>query len=182
MATKLPKFECDASGAILHKQAEMFAMALADGKEVTDAWVDAGGKNVGTSHAYRKLWFENDVFQARVEQLKTTRLALLADERWGFPRWMVQQAFRYAQAKGDHTAMAQAAKMGIELERAANPRPFGRPAAEKPDEEAENTETPGKVGRPAKENPQTKRNAEEIRRNLMSRGLQIAPISVDEDT
>lgn len=183
----MPTLALDESGAITNERAELFALHVADGVMVFDAWRAAGpnNENTSTSLKTRKFFQAHPLWQARVERLKAERAALGEDRQWGQATWMVNEVFRMGRAQRDLGAMREAAKMRLQIAMKTWIPPEPEPPEAKPEEPAaeapKEPEKPANVGAPLVQSPQSVSKQSEIRRKLLDKGLKTQPIPVEED-
>lgn len=184
---KNPQVAVDSSGALTNEQAELFALHVADGLGIPEAWRAAGPNNENSaSSLIRRKYFQNHpLWLARVEQLQAEREALGHDKYFGHAIWMIHEVFRFSRAQGDLSGMRDAAKMRLQVAM----KTYAPPEADLPEPQDPETPLPepkepvkaANVGAPSVQSPQSSTKHEKMRADLIARGIKSAPISADED-
>jgi hypothetical protein len=149
-------------GSLTNANMERYCLVLAEGLEPVEAWKAIGKKNQGGSVDYRKRVEAYAPFVARLASLTAEREELMKDDLFGEMKWMANQLWREARAKGDTAGATKAAELRWKiLEKESAMRTVA------PDQPA------GRPGKPAVENPQTQHDLSGLKARLASMGAPV---------
>lgn len=167
MVEVLAKVVLNEHGAIANGNTEQFALMLADGIKVPDAWKTLGHTNDKSSYRYRTSITRHPIFKQRVQDLMEEKAAIReAGGPFAEAEIAIRTCYQTARAQNDLSQMAAMARLMFQM---ADKQAPGSGKGVDPDA------APRGPGRPTIESPQTKGSPSGLRTRLLELGRPAPP-------